>query len=56
MIACILCFCIVTQTGLDEEIIKTLEEFHFDGDLLLLLTEENLKEDFNVKNGVTRRR
>jgi len=47
---------VALQTGLDEDIVKSFEEFRFDGDLLLLLTEENLKEDFNIKNGVTRKR
>jgi len=44
------------QTTVSEEVRKCFEECKIDGDLLLLLTEENLKEDFNMKSTITRKK
>lgn len=45
----------VKQIGF-QEIVESIIESRVDGDLLLQLTEENLKEDIGLTNGIKRRR
>ena len=41
---------------MSEEVIERFSASKIDGDLLLLLTEENLRDDFNMNNGIARRK
>ncbi|XP_013411298.1 sterile alpha and TIR motif-containing protein 1 isoform X2 [Lingula anatina] len=45
----------VTEIGFGEYA-KTFVQFHVDGDLLLLLSEQNLRDDLGMQNGITRKR
>ena len=45
-----------TQLGLGSDIIKRFEECQVDGDLLLLMTEENLTNDIKITNGIIAKR
>jgi len=48
--------CWLHQLGMGEHVIKRFEECQVDGDLLLLMTEENLASDIRMTNGITRKR
>lgn len=39
-----------------EDLAPIFEECNVDGDLLLLLTEENLRDDLDMSNGILRKR
>lgn len=48
-------FCPCFQCGFKDEA-KEFSTYRVDGDLLLQLTEDNLKHDLNMNNGITRKR
>lgn len=48
--------CWIHQLGFSEEIVNAFKECQVDGDLLLLLTEENLSNDIGIQNGIIRNR
>lgn len=52
-------FCIYLdlQTGVvDDEVIKSFEDCRVDGDLLLTLKQEHLRDDLKLTNGILRLR
>jgi hypothetical protein len=48
--------CWIHQIRTGSDVSKRVEELQVDGDLLLVMTENNLKDDLRLTNGITRKR